>query len=165
MTFILNHKILITVSCFSLLFLLSLSCAGKKQVVNSSAGLEKSNSIIFLNYKVNKLADGKREVEYLDHVLRQGRLKKHFDVAGQKGDLEVAQLDKQNRVLSNMIIKNPLKKTLEFVDESKGFQTKTLDLGEALFSVRMQLHPDARTISIKHFSEDKMLIQTKIDQE
>ncbi len=145
--------------------MLCLSCAGKKQAVHYSVGLETSNSIIFLNYKMNKLTDGKREVEYLNHVMREGRLKKHFDEVGQEGDLEVVQLDKKNRVLSRMIIKNPLKKTLEFVDESKEFQTKTLHLDEAPFSVRMQLHPETRVISVKPFSEDKTLNQTKIDQE
>ncbi|XCF06125.1 hypothetical protein ABI125_15565 [Tamlana crocina] len=114
---------------------------------------------------MNKLADGKREVKYLNHVVRQGRLKKHFDEAGQEGDLEATQLDKKNRVLNRMIIKNPLKKTLEFVDESKGFQTKALDLNEVSFSVRMQLHPKTSEVLIKSFSEDRDLIQTKINQE
>ncbi|NJX14797.1 hypothetical protein [Tamlana crocina] len=162
---ILPHRIIKTVSFFGLMVLICLSCAGRKYAANVSDGIEKSNSIIFLNYKVKKRADGKIEIEHLNHLVREGRLKKRFDGAGQEGDLEVVQLDKDHRLLSRMLIKNPLRKTLEFADESKGLQTKTLNLDEATFSVRMQLHPETKQISIKPFSEDKSLIQTKINQE
>ncbi|WP_346882986.1 hypothetical protein [uncultured Algibacter sp.] len=84
------------------------------------------------------------------------------------GDLICLQLDKKSNILERTTIKNPLFKTIEFIDDSKSFHTKHIDLDSTNFSVRLQLKQNAQYISLievnlNNTSVSKPLITTKLN--
>lgn len=142
-----------------------LSCKNSKSLAETEE-LYKSNKVVFVNYKLFRLADGKRQVSYLNHTIKEGRLKRPVTTSpGKSNDLICVQYDNKHRKLYSVLIKDPLRKTLEHIDDEKQLQTQVLELDEAFFSVRMQLHPLTRFIAVRNFSEEENLMETPINQE
>ena len=145
-----------------------MSCGSHKNMATQESSIESSPKIIFLNYNIKKTADDKRSIKFINKIVTDGKLKK-TDVLedGIIGDLVCTQLDKNSNTLQRFIIKNPLVKNIEYIDESNSFQNKKIDLDSAQFSLRLQLRPNTKYIAISNFSTSenpkKPLIKTNIN--
>lgn len=148
-----------------------LGCASKQSLTTNTDKIEITPKIIFLNYTINKTSDGNRTIRFINKIVTEGKLKNHNNKSvetGVSGDLQLFQLDKKSNILQSTIIKNPFTKTFEYVDESKSFQMKKIDLDSSRFSVRLQLRPNTKYISIHGIGDSKnktkRLIKTKLNQ-
>ena len=79
------------------------------------------------------------------------------------GDLILKELDSKLKTINKILIKNPLLKTIEYVDDTKQLQTKTIHLNKTQFSIRLQLKNNTKYITISNFAENDPLIKTKIN--
>ncbi|GAA3616559.1 hypothetical protein GCM10022396_38520 [Flavivirga amylovorans] len=147
-----------------------LGCASKKSLSTNTNNIEKTPKIIFLNYTIKKTSNDSRTVHFINKIITEGKLKDHNKNSKKEpvsGDLMCYQLDKKSNILQSIIIKNPLKKTVESLNDSKSFQTNSIDLNSTSFSLRLKLEPYAKYVSINEITQDKKevlpLIKTKIN--
>jgi hypothetical protein len=144
------------------------SCGSSKTLATPKSTGESPPKIIFLNYSIKKTENGTRNIRFINKVVADGKLKNNnSNETGISGDLICFQLDKKSNELQRIIVKNPLSKSMEFLDESKSFQRKQIDLDSTQFSIRLQLKPNTKYISIGDFSifetQKKPLIKTEIN--
>ena len=66
-------------------------------------------------------------------------------------------------MLNQILIKNPLVKSIEYVDDSKNFKTETIKTDKTQFSIRLQLKSNTKYITISNFAENDPLIKTQIN--
>ncbi len=159
------------------LFLLT-SCASKlkgdsntpqnelKQTINTTIS---NNKIIFLNYSISKNDNGNKKIELISKIIAEGKIKKNsnkFISEGNTGDLQCIQMDDSNTPLKSVILKNPLSKIIEYVNESKALEKRKIETNETPFSLRIQLEPKTKFIVINEIVEPNNktnhLITTKI---
>ena len=147
-----------------------LCCASKKNFEENTNQIESTPKIVFLNYSIEKKSDGSRSVQYVDKIVTEGKLKSYYNNASESlnsGDLECFQLDKNSNTLHRSIIKNPLAKTIEYPNDSLSFETKSIDLNRAKFTIRIQLETNTKYIRIFEIDEKKInlkpLITTKLN--
>ncbi len=147
-----------------------LNCASKQHATDMTKLIETPPRIVFLKYAIKKTPKGQKKIRFIDKKMAGGRLKNHHKNSKEnfkQGDLICYQLDKKSSILDSSIIKNPLLKSIEYLDDSKSFQTDTVDLDSARFSLRLQLNTDTRYISIHMFNvsknKTKPLIKTKLN--
>lgn len=159
---------IIKFACF--FFVLLLSCASKQSVTVNANKIEVIPKIIFLNYSIKKTSNGNRHVHFINKIVAEGKLKNHNKNREEElvaGDLKCHQLDKNSKVLQNTVIKNPLVQTIEYLDDSKSFQTKTIAVDSTNFSIRLQLEANTKYISISEIdtkqTNSKPLITTKLN--
>ncbi|UKM65142.2 hypothetical protein GSB9_01704 [Flavobacteriaceae bacterium GSB9] len=151
-------------SMFLVCFLLMVFSCGTSKKASVPLKPKVSNTIVFLNYKLKKLPNGNKEVEFISKKVTEGILKKGVaEATNNPENLVCIQYNKNGKALNKTIIENPLRKSLEFIDDEMRLKTKVLDLKEADFSVRMQLDPKAKYVLMKNFLEDITLIKTKIN--
>ncbi|MDD7886408.1 hypothetical protein [Flavivirga sp. 57AJ16] len=153
-----------------LFFIMLLGCVSKQGLSTNTDKIEKTPKIIFLNYTIKKIPDGNKAIRFIDKKVTEGKLKNHNENSKQDpvtGDLMCYQLDKKSNILQSTVIKNPFTKTFEFVDASKSFQMKKIDLDSSRFSLRLQLNPNTEYISIHDISDSKNkiipLIKTQLN--
>ncbi|WP_452232517.1 hypothetical protein [Lacinutrix sp. MEBiC02595] len=160
---------------FSLIILLfsMLSCASKRQVtaediivIEETKTIETSK-ILFLNYLLVKNTGGKKSITLINQINTEGKLKgKPENIPNATiGDLEYMLLDKDFKAIKKYALKNPLKKTVEFVNDYGNFEKKVLDLDSVQFSIRMQVSPEAKHIVISEITNAAPIkhLTTKID--
>lgn len=152
-----------------MLFLaLEVACASKKTVITENELLPPK--LIFLNYNISKDENNKKTIEFISKTIADGKLKnnsnKYVEV-GTVGDLKCRQLNKDSLELTSVIIKNPLFKTIEFVNDSLIFENKTIELQKTAFSLRLQLHSKTAFIALEEIKDSlqnsKPLIVTKLN--
>ena len=144
----------------AVLFLLSFAACKTKQ--DSSALPPR---IIFLNYNITKEAEGAVNIEFINTVITEGKLKEETsdDKNSKNGDLRLLQVNAKLEPLHSITVSNPLVKNVEYLDESGAFQRKIIDLESAEFSVRTQLNYQTKFIIIEEINkENKPLIKTKL---
>ncbi|MGB5419082.1 hypothetical protein [Algibacter sp.] len=155
----------------SLIFTMMHSCGSKKEIIQNSTVEELNPKLIFINYSIkNNYNDNKiKSVRWINTIVTKGTLKKNINKHLEKGvlgDLNCRQLDKKDNVLQSVIIKNPLIKTFEYVDETNEFQLKTVELDSAEFSLKLKLKPNTVYITISEISnvenKDIQLIKTQL---
>ncbi|TGV02028.1 hypothetical protein [Flavivirga rizhaonensis] len=158
----------ITIAFF--FFMMLLGCASKQSLSTNTNKIEKTPKIIFLNYTIKKTSNGNRTVSLINKIITEGKLKDHNKNSKKEpvsGDLMCYQLDKKSNILQSIIVKNPLKKTVESLNDSKSFQTSHIELKHTSFSLRLKLEPQTKYISINEITqvkkEIKPLIKTKIN--
>lgn len=147
-------------------------------VLFTSCGIKKTGiannnfppKLIFLNYQIEKLENGEKSVQFINQIITDGKLKGNSNKylkEGVTGDLKCNQIDKNGMILHSTVVKNPLTKNIEYVDHSKNFKLKQVVLDSSQFSLRMQLHPKAKYISLIEIKElnknTKPLIKTKLN--
>ncbi|ALJ04797.1 hypothetical protein APS56_06530 [Pseudalgibacter alginicilyticus] len=159
-------KLPITLLSYVLLGIFT-SCISNKSIATHEPSTESHPKIIFLNYSIKKDSNNSRNIEFIDKKITEGTLKNiNSEVLGVNGDLVFLQLDKKSKPLEHLIIKNPLSKSMEYLDESKSFQRKQINLDSIQFSIRLQLNPETKYISINDVNalenQSKSLIKTKI---
>ena len=143
-----------------------LGCKNSKQSFENQTEIESTPKILFLNYAIEKTLDNKRKIEFINKKIVDGKLKNiAFEPIGNAvdGDLIFSELDSKLKTINKILIKNPLVQTIEYVDDAKQFQTKTLDLDKSQFSIRLQLKNATKYITISNFAENEPLIKTKIN--
>lgn len=158
------QKILKQIAVFMLMLLFS--CGNTKQIKASKAEIKQAPKIIFLTYNISKNENGTKIIECISQKTVAGKIKTKASEAinnGKPGDLICMQIDNKSNTLSSILIKDPLNKIVEFSNESMEFQTKTINIDETRFTVRMQLNHNATNITISTFANNKLLNKTKIN--
>ncbi|WP_178984387.1 hypothetical protein [Winogradskyella helgolandensis] len=161
-------KISNIIKCIFSLFLVMtlLSCIGKKSIIAEEKQIEPQPKLLFLNYKIEKLED-KKTISLINQIKTDGKLKETVLSRNNTtiGDLEYLILDKDLNQLERHYIKNPLKKVIEFINDSGNFEKKMLDLDRSEFSLRLQLKSKAEYIVINEITSEGItkLNTTKIE--
>lgn len=156
-----SFSILLSVICFLV------SCGTKKAVVVNTDS--ESSQLIFLNYRITAQDNGKKSIQFINQIITDGKLKKHSNKyidRGVPGDLECHQLDKNSNTIQTIIIKDPLKKHIEYLADSLNFKTKTVELKNSSFGLKLKLNPKAKYVTINEILENEEssnpLIKTKL---
>lgn len=154
-------------SAVIVLLLCLVSCASKQQVIAKEPEVVIPQKIIFINYLLVKNAQDEKSITLINQIKAEGKLKgKPEKVENPSfGDLEYIFLDKDFKEIEKHALKNPLKKTVEYINDFGKFEKRVLDLDSVQFSIRMQLHPKAKYIVITELTttKQKKHITTKID--
>ncbi|WP_299557106.1 hypothetical protein [Seonamhaeicola sp.] len=153
---------------FLLVLLVLLSCKTNKNVTKKDMVARSNPKILFLNYTIEKTNNSSKRISLINKIKADGTLKQNnFFKKGVHGDLNCNLLDKKGHTIESFVIKNPLFKTIEYVDESKHFKVKQLDLDNAQFTLRFQLNPSVTSISITEIdtlnTTPKPLIKTELN--
>ncbi|QXP64723.1 hypothetical protein [Polaribacter sp. HaHaR_3_91] len=144
-------------SIYLLLFLVLASCTSiKKNTTNNSTIKETKpidSQIIFLTYKVSK--DKNIELTFIDKIITAGSLKKNFKkrTSSSPGDLICIQQDVNSVAIDSIQIENPLIKNFEYADDSGKLSRKTIELDSTTLSIRMDLKPQTKFITLKLLRE------------
>ncbi|MGJ8760869.1 MAG: hypothetical protein ACSHXA_10020 [Polaribacter sp.] len=144
-------------SIYLLLFLVLASCTSiKKNTTNNSTIKETKpidSQIIFLTYKVSK--DKNIELTFIDKIITVGSLKKNFKkrTSINPGDLICIQQDVNSVAIDSIQIENPLIKNFEYADDSGKLSRKTIELDSTTLSIRMDLKPQTKFITLKFLRE------------
>ncbi len=154
----------------SLAALLIISCASKQITSTNTKNVEAEPKLIFLNYSILKDENNKKHIQFINKIITDGKLKSNdskYLKVGNKGDLKCLQLNKDSIELTSVILKNPLIKHLEFVNDSLIFENKKIELNKTPFSLRLQLHSQTNLIAVKEITDSlqnsNTLIITKLD--
>src|SRR5690606_6958915 len=154
-----------------MLLALHFSCASKKNKVANETDIETlPPKIVFLNYTISKDSNGKKHIRFINKIITDGKLKNNSDdypKTGAVGDLKCSQLNKDSLAIKTVIIKNPLSKTIEYLNDSLIFESKKMDLNRAPLSLRLPLYDQTKYISIAEITDSlqysRPLITTKLD--
>ncbi|WP_298530521.1 hypothetical protein [uncultured Algibacter sp.] len=147
----------------------SYSCSSTKNPAENKQTVENTPKIIFLNYSIKHENNGHVLVKLINTIKTDGKLKKTINAYNQEGipgDLKCNQLNKKQKPLQSVLIKNPLSKDFEYVDDFKEFKIAHVELDSTEFSVRLQLLPDTKYVSITNYQQkpsDKPLILTQVN--
>lgn len=147
-----------------------MSCGTKKSSVQEGAIEEINPKLLFLNYTISKDKSDKKSIQFINKIIADGKAKsnsnKYFNT-GKVGDLKCAQLDKDSTEINHVIIKNPLLKTIESLNDSLIFENKNIILNKAPISLRLQLNSKTKLIVISEIIDtlqnSSPLITTKLD--
>ncbi|WP_100610661.1 hypothetical protein [Confluentibacter lentus] len=158
---------------FLLLALLALqiSCASKKNIAVKETVIEAlPPKLIFLNYTISQDAKGNKQIQFINKIITDGKLKNNTETylkTGAVGDLKCSQLDKDSTEIKTVIIQNPLSKIIEYVNDSLIFESKKIELKSAPLSLRLALHDKTKYITISHIIDSlqnsRPLITTELD--
>ncbi|TBN01348.1 hypothetical protein EYD45_13150 [Hyunsoonleella flava] len=145
------------------------SCGGNRTATSSNSldDIKQTPKIVFLNYTIKKDNNGKKTIDFISSKKVDGKLKnqkKFLDKNGHAEDLICSQFDASSATLSQQLIKNPLLKHVEYVDETKNFRIVKMELDSADFTVRLQLYPETKYIAINYNNEKRPLILTKVSE-
>ncbi|MDG1728752.1 MAG: hypothetical protein P8K68_03265 [Algibacter sp.] len=141
-------------------------CKNSKSVFENQSEIVGTPKVLFLNYNIEKTLNGKRTIQFINKKIVDGKLKQiKFESIenGVIGDLIFTELDKKSKMLNQILIKNPLVKSIEYVDDSKNFKTETIKTDKTQFSIRLQLKSNTKYITISNFAENDPLIKTQIN--
>lgn len=145
------------------------SCGNTKNISENKETIEKSPKVIFLNYTIKKSNNGNVFVNLINTIETDGKLKKSWNSDKQEGtlgDLKCNQLNKKLKLLHSTLVKNPLSKDFEYVDDSKEFKMAHVELDSTEFSIRLQLLPETKYISISNYEakpNDQPFILTQVN--
>ncbi len=147
-----------------LIALFFISCSGNKAIsASSSAPIEKIPKIVFLNFSIEKRDNGLRTAKLVSTKTVEGKLKKQDkNIQEIPGNLVFYQLNKGSSVLTKQILENPLKKHIEYIDDSKQFKVALVELDSTLFSLRIQLAPRTKYIALGEVNSPEYLLQSEI---
>ncbi len=148
---------------YGLFSLILFRCASISKSVAPVSVPKKTNKIVFMNYDISKDNNGNIAVKFINSKLAEGVLKEktqEVTLNNSSQDLICNQLDASSKILSQKRITDPLKKIIEYVDENKHFNVKTISLDATKFSVRLQLYENTAFINIVN-AANTPLVTTK----
>lgn len=143
-----------------------IGCKSGKSTSNTLSQTKNEPKILFLNYTIEKTDNNRRVVSLINKKIVDGKLKPqtfHAIENGKAGDLVFTELNKSSKTLNQILIKNPLVKHMEYVDDSKQFQKTIIKSDKMQFSIRLQLKNNTKYITISNFASSEPLIKTKIN--
>lgn len=155
-----------------LLFVLMclLSCANKKNIFTEQLISEKNSKLLFLNYTLSKNNKNQKSIIFINKIITQGRVKNNnlnYTNTPSIGDIKCSQLNKNSIELSTVFIKNPLVKVVEALNDSLSFSMQKFDQNNTPITLKLQLHPQSKFISLSHITDSLLnsieLIKTKLD--
>lgn len=145
------------------------ACTTTKRVAQNTTVEELNPKLIFLNYTISENNKGKKNIQLINKIITDGKLKissNEYIKSGIAGDLVCKQLDENNNILQSITIKDPLKKTIESLNDSLSFQIKNVELKNTAFSLKLKLEANTKYISIHEINKSKTvtnpLIKTKL---
>lgn len=141
--------------------LLLLTCSCKSKQIDT----DKPPRIVFLNYNISEKSDDEVEIEFLNKIITEGKLKQ--ELSNKKnpeiGDLKIIQTNNKSKPIKSITIANPLVKNVEYVDDSGQLGRKIIELESTQFSIRMQLHPLTKFVVIEQINKpNKRLIRSRL---
>lgn len=140
-----------------------MNCSIRK---NSITYIEDSPQLIFLTYKVyNK--DNKYSAVLVDSITKPGKLKENDKTLAVNisGNYQIKQSDQKSKELSSIYVADVLTKSVEYADDKGQFQKRIFKLDSAFMSVRMDLLPSTKVITLSRINDDlkkKVLTKTTI---
>ena len=140
-----------------------MNCSIRK---NSITYIEDSPQLIFLTYKVyNK--DNKYSAVLVDSITKPGKLKDNDKTLAVNisGNYQIKQSDQKSKELSSIYVADVLTKSVEYADDKGQFQKRIFKLDSAFISVRMDLLPSTKVITLSRINDDlrkKVLTKTTI---
>lgn len=145
-----------------------IGCKTSKSISSNPSEIEIQSTpkILFLNYSIENTSNGNRAIQFINKKIVDGKLKNNTDLSvknGIEGDLIFNELDKKSKVLNQTLIRNPLVRHVEYIDDSKNFKTKTIASDKMQFSIRLQLKSNTKYVTISNFAENEPLIKTQIN--
>ncbi|MFL0354047.1 hypothetical protein [Xanthomarina sp. GH4-25] len=147
----------------TVLFLIH-SCASSNDLANKK---KETPKIVFLTYNIKKNTEKETEIIFEKLKIVNGKIK-GFSNNNQNqtmGDLECSFLDKNKNILQIVHIKNPLKKLVEFVNNSGNLEKKIFEMDSTQFVIRAPYFANTRFIEISEKTSGKTLkkiITTKL---
>lgn len=140
-----------------------ISCACKQEITAEETQVKVEPKLLFLNYQIQKL-DNETSVRLINQITTDGKLKgkTNSEDGTQLGDLECIVLDRDLIEIEKQSLKNPLKKVVEFINDSGHLEKRILDLDSAQFSIRLQLKPQAHYIVIHEITTSEPIKHLKI---
>ena len=140
-----------------------MNCSIRK---NSITYIEDSPQLIFLTYKVyNK--DNKYSAVLVDSITKPGKLKDNDKTLAVNisGNYQIKQSDQKSKELSSIYVADVLTKSVEYADDKGQFQKRIFKLDSAFMSVRIDLLPSTKVITLSRINDDlkkKVLTKTTI---
>lgn len=130
------------------------SCASTKVQPSEK---EMSPRVVFLTYNIKKNKNTETEITFLKHKLVDGKIKgfSNNDKNQTEGDLECAFLDSKKNVLQVVNIENPLKKIVEFVNDSGNLEKRLIELDSTQFVIRAPYIENTKFLEIREISENQ----------
>ena len=153
------------------LVVLQISCTSKKNLVTNETVIEEvSPKLIFLNYTISKDKNGVKNIQFINKIITDGKLKNNTErylKMGTMGDLKCSQLDKDSIEIKTVMIQNPLSKIMEYMNDSLIFENKKMALNSAPLSLRLQLSSKTKMVVVSEIIDSlqnsRPLITTKLD--
>jgi len=155
------NKIALLITLF-----VALGCKSSKNTSHTLSQIENEPKILFLNYSIVQADNGERSIKFINKKIVDGKMKPqtfHGIENGKTGDLIFTEFNAANQTLNQILITDPLIRHVEYLDDSKQFQTKTITSDEMQFSIRLQLKNNTKYITISNFASSKPLIKTQIN--
>ena len=133
---------------------------------NSITYIEDSPQLIFLTYKVYN-TDNKYSAVLVDSITKPGKLKDNDKTLAVNisGNYQIKQSDQKSKELSSIYVADVLTKSVEYADDKGQFQKRIFKLDSAFMSVRMDLLPSTKVITLSRINDDlkkKVLTKTTI---
>ena len=148
---------------------LMVACASQKNIEPKPISQELHPKLLFLNYIISKDETGK-SITLVNNIITDGKLKSNGNKYLKKGtidDLKCSQLNSDSIEISHVYLKNPLFKTIEYINDSLIFENKYLELDRAALSIKLQLENTTKFIMISEIIDTlqhtKPLITTKLN--
>jgi hypothetical protein len=144
---------------YIILLILLASCTSLKKsttkTLTTETSVSKISKIIFLNYKVSKDLNNKIEISLVDKIITEGSLKKNQrnKITNNLNNLICTQQDLNLVAIDSIFIANPLIKNIEYADDSGKLSRKTIELDSIITSIRMDLKPQTKFITLKLLSD------------
>ncbi|GGG41889.1 hypothetical protein GCM10010976_11800 [Bizionia arctica] len=147
---------------FLIILFLIHSCANTK---NQKDEKEEPAKIVFLTYSIQK--NPETQITFLKQKLVVGKIKGYAnnDKFQSEGDLECTFLDAKKNVLQVVNIENPLRKIVEYVNDSDNLEKRIIELDSTQFIIRAPYIENTKYLEISEFSKDKQtkkLLTTKL---
>ena len=151
----------------TLLILLTGCVSSKKDTTTNqpnNTNTATESKIIFLNYHGTKDANKTIKVSLINKIVAEGRLKTNNfrDTTDSSDDLVCTQLDKELSAIDSIKISNPFVKIIEYFEPSGAMGKKTIELDSVEFSVRMQLKPHTKVITLKKTNSNETLLNIQL---
>jgi len=121
----------------------------------SKAGV--SSNILFLDYQLARDSTSSLyNAQLISMIIVEGSIKtiRQNAFQAEKNDLELLVLDKNQQVLTQLHIPNPLDKSVEYVNDAGQFERRLIHLDSTQFSIRLQVETEASSIMLKRFIGD-----------
>jgi hypothetical protein len=147
---------------FLIVLFVIISCATTK---NQTHEKKEPAKIVFLTYNIQK--NPETQITFLKQKLVEGKIKGYSNkVTNQsEGDLECSFLDAKKNVLQVVNIENPLKKIVEYVNDSDNLEKRIIELDSTQFIIRAPYIENTKYLEISEISKDKTtkkLLTTKL---
>ena len=138
------------------IILLSLLCACAVSRINKNAEVGKpaENSFLYLTFSISKdTVTGATQIELKNKIEIAGLVKSTHESYTSKNFLECSFVDKNNKVISTQLLDHPLFYRSETLNENRQLETKTVELNNSEFALRVN-----KTASI-----DKLMINENLE--